>query len=99
MNNATARLNRLSGPEDAHRIRLEIYSTIDLVDLVQAMSDHIARMAGFDDELMQQLSLAVRECVSNAITHGNHADPAKRVLIEFTTTPRVSPREVAILVR
>ena len=86
-------------PNGAGTVRLEIHSTIDMVDLVQVMSEHVARTAGFGDEALHWVGLAVRECVSNAITHGNRSDPGKRVFIEFMTTPPANPTELTVSVR
>ncbi len=66
-------------------VRLDIRSSLDMVDLVQAVSDHIGRMVGLDDESLHWTGVAVRECVINAIKHGNGNDDSKRVHIEFTT--------------
>lgn len=86
-------------PNGARTVRLEIHSTIDMVNLVQVVTDHVGRTAGFSDEALHWVGLAVRECVSNAIIHGNRSDPRKRVFMEFTTTPPVNPTELTVSVR
>ena len=72
------------GYQDVH---LEIHSTIEALDLVQAVTEHIARRLGFDEESMHWTAMAVRESVVNAITHGNASDPAKIVFIDYSVTP------------
>jgi serine/threonine-protein kinase RsbW len=84
---------------EAHTTRLDIDSTVDMVELVQVVSDHVARAAGFGEEALRELGLAVRECVSNAITHGNRRDPLKRVFIELTTRADLTQVELAVSVR
>ena len=79
-------------------VRLDVCSSLDMVDLVQAVSDHIGRSAGLDDDALHWIKVAVRESVINAITHGNQNDTDKRVHIEFTPLDDGSPG-VAIRVR
>jgi serine/threonine-protein kinase RsbW len=84
------------GHRDVH---LEIHSTIAAVELVQAVTEHIARTVGFDEESLHWTSMAVRETVINAITHGNHSDPAKHVFIDFSATPDDAPAVFVVSVR
>ena len=85
-----------SGFQDVH---LEIHSTIEALDLVQAVTEHIARQLGFDDESLHWTSMAVRESVINAITHGNGGDPAKLVFIDYGATPEDDPTSFIVRVR
>jgi serine/threonine-protein kinase RsbW len=64
-------------------LRLELTSAVACVDLVQVAGEYLARDAGFDEESVHSIDLAIRESVLNAVTHGNHNDAAKRVFIEF----------------
>ena len=84
------------GSQDVH---LEIHSTIEALDLVQAVTEHIARRLGFDDESLHWTTMAVRESVVNAITHGNGNDPAKLVFIDYTATPEAHPSYFIVCVR
>ena len=79
-------------------VRLEFHSGLDMLDLVQAVSDHIGRLAGLDDDGLHWVGVAVRECVINAITHGNERDARKRVHVEFSLDREV-PGRLAIRVR
>lgn len=65
-------------------VRLDFHSTFDMLDFVQVVSDHIARMAGLDEDARHWVNVAVRESVINAIKHGNAHDETKRVHVEFT---------------
>ena len=81
-------------------VRLDFDSTFEMLDLVQVVSDHIARLAGLDEEARHWVNVAVRESVINAIKHGNRNDVAKRVHVEFTPIERTdSPSGVVIRVR
>jgi serine/threonine-protein kinase RsbW len=84
------------GHQDVH---LEIHSTIDALDLVQSVTEHIARELGFDEESLHWTTMAVRESVVNAITHGNESDPAKIVFIDYTSTPDANPAAFVVRVR
>ena len=80
-------------------VRLDVRSSLDMLDLVQAVSDHIGRSAGLDDDALHWIKVAVRESVINAITHGNQNDAGKRVHIEFTPLDDDGNPGVAIRVR
>ena len=69
---------------NGNSVRLDFWSDIDMLDLVQTIGDHLGRQAGLDDEALHWVSVAVRESVTNAIRHGNCGDAGKRVHIEFT---------------
>jgi serine/threonine-protein kinase RsbW len=84
------------GYQDVH---LEIHSTIEALDLVQAVTEHIARRLGFDEESLHWTAMAVRESVVNAITHGNDSDPAKIVFIDYSVTPEPEPVDFVVSVR
>ena len=80
-------------------VRLDVRSSLDMVDVVQAVSDRIGRTAGLDGEALHWTNLAVRESVINAITHGNRSDDGKRVHIEFTLLDDNANPGLAIRVR
>ncbi len=86
----------LFGYQDVH---LEIHSTIAALDLVQAVTEHIARHLGFDDEALHWTAMAVRETVVNAIAHGNASDPAKRVFIDYSVSYEPDPPDFIVTVR
>jgi len=62
------------------------------------VTDHVGHTAGLDEDAVHWFGMAVRECVTNAIVHGNRT-PASAVSIEFTTTPAAEPAELAVCVR
>ena len=86
-------------PHNGHTIRLELPSVFEMIDLAQAVTDQLARVIGLDEDAQHWVGVAVRESVVNAIKHGNHFDPAKIVVLEFTTRPARQPSELSILVR
>jgi serine/threonine-protein kinase RsbW len=80
-------------------VRLDVRSSLDMVDLVQAVCDHIGRSAGLDDETLHRINVAVRESVINAITHGNRNSDGKRVHVEFSLLEDGANPGMAIRVR
>ena len=80
-------------------VHLEIHSTIEALDVIQAITESIARRVGIDDDSLHWTTMAVRESVINAITHGNHNDPAKRVYIDFIVRPESAPTDFIVCVR
>jgi serine/threonine-protein kinase RsbW len=86
-------------PRGFQDVHLEIRSTIEALDLVQAISEHIARRLGFEDDSLHWTTMAVRESVVNAISHGNKSDPAKRVFIDFSVRPEPEPVDFIVCVR
>ena len=80
-------------------VRLDFCSTFEMLDFVQVASDHVARLAGLDEESLHWVGVAVRESVINAIKHGNAGDEAKRVYVELTPLESDSPPGIAIRVR
>jgi len=84
----------------AHRlVRLEFTSAFEMLDFVQVVNDHLGRDVGFDDDSIHWIGVAIRECVINAIKHGNQSDTAKHVFVEFETVLRDDTAELAICVR
>ena len=79
-------------------VRLQIPSLFEMVDLVQVLSDRMGNMAGFDEDAVHWIGVAVRESVINAIKHGNKEDAAKPVTIEFGFTPIDRPTELVVCI-
>ena len=85
--------------ESSQVIRLEMFSSFEVLDLVQVLSDRMSALAGFDDDATHWVSVAVRESVINAIKHGNCNDVRKRVHVEFTSLQDGGGPGLAVRVR
>jgi serine/threonine-protein kinase RsbW len=70
-------------------VRLEFTSAFEMLDFVQVVSDHVAQTLGLDDDTQHYVGVAIRECVINAIKHGNRSDSHKHVFVEFSTVDGV----------
>jgi serine/threonine-protein kinase RsbW len=56
---------------------------MDILEAIQAFVDRLATIGGLDEDGVHDLSVSVRECVVNALKHGNQLDPEKRVSVTF----------------
>jgi serine/threonine-protein kinase RsbW len=70
-------------------VSLEFTSTFEMLDFVQVVSDHVGQTLGLDDDTQHYVGVAIRECVINAIKHGNRSDSRKHVFVEFSTVDSV----------
>ena len=59
----------------------------------------MSRDVGLDDDSVHGVGVAIRECVINAIKHGNRNDASKHVFVEFETAPAPEPPGLLIRVR
>jgi len=84
---------------DRRFVRLEFTSAFEMLDFVQVVSDHVGRRAGFDEDALHWVGVAIRESVINAMKHGNRSDASKRVFVELETVADGSGAELRIRVR
>jgi len=63
-------------------------STLETIDSAERTAGEIATEAGFGDDEVMQISMAVREAAINAVLHGNAYDPGKKVSLYFEKTPK-----------
>ena len=75
------RENRRQLPETVER---SLDSTLDSVDSAEALALDVAQRAGFDDDDLMKIGMAVRESMVNAVVHGNRYNANKKV--RFTVT-------------
>ena len=65
------------------RVSYTLDSTLETVDSAEQAATRIATEAGFDDDEVMRIAMAVREAAVNAVLHGNAYDPGKKVGLEF----------------
>ena len=70
-----------------------------MLDFVQVVSDHVGRNFGLDDDAIHWVGVAIRECVINAIKHGNRHDQSKRVFVDFETSQDADGPGLVVSVR
>ena len=59
-------------------------SNLESVDAAEAMVLDQAKALGFDEEDIHKLGIAVRECMVNAVVHGNRYNARKKVHLMVT---------------
>src|SRR3954464_9883755 len=69
-----------------HRVSYTLDSPLETVDSAEQTASRIAAEAGFDDEEVMRIAMAVREAAVNAVLHGNAYDPGKKVSLAFEQT-------------
>jgi serine/threonine-protein kinase RsbW len=62
---------------------VEIPSRLEELGRIERMAAKVARVYCLSQDELDNLAIAVTEAVGNAIIHGNHRDPSKRVRIAF----------------
>jgi len=68
------------------RVSYTLDSTLDSVNKIEQTAELVAMRAGFDEDTVPNISMAVREAAVNAVLHGNAYDPNKSVTAIFETT-------------
>ena len=68
------------------RVSYTLDSTLETVNNAEETAGRMAAEAGFDDEEIMKISMAVREAAVNAVLHGNAYDPNKKVTLAFERT-------------
>jgi serine/threonine-protein kinase RsbW len=68
------------------RVSFTLDSTLETVDSAEQTASRIAAEAGFDEDEIMRIAMAVREAAVNAVLHGNAYDPGKKVKLDFERT-------------
>jgi len=68
------------------RVSYTLDSTLETVDNAEQTATRIAGEAGFDEDEVMRIAMAVREAAVNAVLHGNAYDPGKKVKLDFEKT-------------
>ncbi len=65
------------------RASLTLSSSLESVDKVERIAEEFAARAGFDEDTVPNIAMAVREAAVNAILHGNAYNPTKQLTASF----------------
>jgi len=63
-------------------------STLESVDSAEEMVVAVAQRAGFDEDDLMKIGMAVRESMVNAVVHGNRYSDRKKVRFSVAHSPR-----------
>jgi serine/threonine-protein kinase RsbW len=70
-----------------HRIEVTLETLLESVDLAESICMRIAEAAGFSEEELHKIGMAVREGVINAYNYGNQQDRRKKILMSVELDP------------
>ena len=62
-------------------------STLDSVDQAEELASAAAGRAGFDEDDLMKIGMAVREAMVNAVAHGNRYNANKKVRLSLSHSP------------
>ncbi len=68
------------------RVSLTLPSSLASVDQVEQIAEQYAQLAGFDEDTIPHIAMAVREACVNAVLHGNAYSTRKHVTAAFEMT-------------
>jgi serine/threonine-protein kinase RsbW len=68
------------------REQLTLESTLQSVDEAETVAMREAQKAGFEEDDQQQIGMAVRECMVNAVVHGNGYNKKKKVHLDLESS-------------
>lgn len=70
-----------------HGVDLRLDSGLESVDTAEAEALEVARKMGFEEDDLHKIGVAVRECVVNAVVHGNRYSARKKVHFQVIVSP------------
>ncbi len=62
-------------------------STLESVDSAEEAVLNAAQKLGFDEDELHRIGMSVRECMVNAVVHGNRYNARKKVRLTISYTP------------
>jgi serine/threonine-protein kinase RsbW len=68
-------------------VEVSLESNLESVETAEEIAEEVCAKAGFNEEDLHKVGMAVHESVINAIWHGNKNDRNKRVWIRFLIHP------------
>ena len=75
----------MASPESGkmEKTQTTLDSTLESVDKAEVIALDEARKVGFDEDDQAQIGMAVRECMVNAVVHGNRYSKNKKVHLDI----------------
>ena len=83
------------GSGEIRSVETVLESTLDSVDTAEAETLKVAEELGFEEEDLHKIGMAVRECMVNAVVHGNRYNARKKVHLEV----RKGSRHMTVVIR
>ncbi len=76
-------------PGDEELLEQDFPSTLESVDAAESRILEAAAKAGFDEDEQHRIGMAVRECMVNAVVHGNRYNRNKHVHVAVSVSNNV----------
>jgi len=73
---------------EEHTLEKVLESTLESVDTAEHTVLDEAQALGFDEDELHRVGIALRECMVNAVVHGNRYNAKKKVHLKVVRTPR-----------
>jgi serine/threonine-protein kinase RsbW len=81
-------ISMLDHKEDAPKIVDKLLdSTLESVDAAEEAVLHAGHELGFDEDDLHRIGMSVRECMVNAVVHGNRYNVRKKVHLRVSRAP------------
>ncbi len=71
---------------EAHTLERELESTLESVDSAEQIVVAEAQELGLDEDDLYRVGIAIRECMVNAVVHGNRYNARKKVHLTVVRT-------------
>jgi serine/threonine-protein kinase RsbW len=71
---------------EAHTLEQELESTLESVDSAEQTVLAESQALGLDDDDLYRVGIAIRECMVNAVVHGNRYNSRKKVHLKVVRT-------------
>jgi serine/threonine-protein kinase RsbW len=79
----------MADPErtEVHSVEEVLDTSLDSVDRAEDAVLHEAQAMGFDEDDLHRIGMSVRECMVNAVVHGNRYNTRKKIHLKVERTP------------
>ena len=71
---------------EAHTLERELESTLESVDSAEQIVMAESKALGLDEDDLYRVGIAIRECMVNAVVHGNRYNSRKKVYLKVERT-------------
>ena len=71
---------------EAHTLERELESTLESVDSAEQIVLEESKALGLDEDDLYRVGIAIRECMVNAVVHGNRYNSRKKVHLKVERT-------------
>jgi serine/threonine-protein kinase RsbW len=73
--------------QEVHNVETVLDTSLDSVDRAEEAVMQEAQALGFDEDDLHRIGIAVRECMVNAVVHGNKYNTRKKIHLKVERTP------------